>query len=209
MGTLLKFLIVCSLNRSTIVSNLFYRSDFDFKSKIVNSRLNKKFFKLCQFRNEQEWTLLYRASEHGFKASDFHAKCDNIPKTLTVIKSSNGNIFGGYTDQSWDSDSFYKSDPNAFLFSLTNLYKQPVKIKINPTNSNMAIYCSSENGPSFGSFTDDLAISSRGTNNMKEGASKLSSTFQLANYPQGSDGSNFLAGSTYFHINEIEVFMKN
>mmetsp|Transcript_25258 Transcript_25258/g.22267 ORF Transcript_25258/g.22267 Transcript_25258/m.22267 type:complete len:116 (+) Transcript_25258:731-1078(+) len=32
--------------------------------------------------------LLYRGSEHGFTAQNFHSKCDNIEHTLTVVKST-------------------------------------------------------------------------------------------------------------------------
>jgi hypothetical protein len=53
---------------------------------------------LCEFPVDQKWRLIYKGSEDGFKASDFHSKCDNKPNTLVVIKSSNGNVFGGYTD---------------------------------------------------------------------------------------------------------------
>jgi len=46
--------------------------------------------------------LLYRASRNGWAASNFHSCCDNKGPTVTVIKSGN-YIFGGYTDQSWES----------------------------------------------------------------------------------------------------------
>ena len=46
--------------------------------------------------------LLYRASRDGWASSDFHFYCDNKGPTVTVIKSGN-DIFGGYTEQSWDS----------------------------------------------------------------------------------------------------------
>ena len=50
--------------------------------------------------------LLYRASRDGWAASNFHACCDNKGPTVTVVKSGN-NIFGGYTDQSWDGRSYF------------------------------------------------------------------------------------------------------
>jgi hypothetical protein len=39
-----------------------------------------------QLKNKQ-WTLLYRATEDGFDAADFHRKCDNKGATLTIIKT--------------------------------------------------------------------------------------------------------------------------
>ena len=45
--------------------------------------------------------LLYRGSENGFEAPLFHQKCDNKGSTLVLIKSENGNLFGGFTTKSW------------------------------------------------------------------------------------------------------------
>ena len=53
------------------------------------------------FSNSDE-LLLYRASRDDWASSNFHSSCDNKGPTVTVIKSEN-NIFGGYTEQSWDS----------------------------------------------------------------------------------------------------------
>ena len=55
------------------------------------------------FSNSDE-LLLYRASRNGWASSNFHSCCDNKGPTVTVIKSGN-NIFGGYTEQSWQSKS--------------------------------------------------------------------------------------------------------
>jgi hypothetical protein len=57
---------------------------------------------------------------------NFHSKCDDKPNTLIIIKSINGNIFGGYTEQSW-SGKGYRFDPNSFIFSLNNLKKKTIK----------------------------------------------------------------------------------
>ena len=46
------------------------------------------------------WQLCYRASDDGWRAEDFHRKCDDVAPTVTVVKCKN-NIFGGYTDQCW------------------------------------------------------------------------------------------------------------
>ena len=49
-----------------------------------------------------EWRLLYRASRDGFRAATFHARCDDKGPTVTIVKSGN-NIFGGFTELSWQS----------------------------------------------------------------------------------------------------------
>ena len=51
-----------------------------------------------------DYVLLYRASRNGWAASNFHSCCDNKGPTVTVIKYGN-YIFGGYTEQSWQSSS--------------------------------------------------------------------------------------------------------
>lgn len=50
----------------------------------------------------------------------FHSCCDNKGETITVIRSTSGHIFGGYTSKSWTSSGKYVSDPNSFLFTLVN-----------------------------------------------------------------------------------------
>ena len=74
-------------------------------SKILSSKQKQMFVntwlkeKLKQPRSS--FVLLYRASRDGWAASKFHSICDNKGPTVTVVKSGN-NIFGGYTEQSWD-----------------------------------------------------------------------------------------------------------
>ena len=51
---------------------------------------------------EGKWKLLFRGSRDGFQAETFHSKCDNKGPTVTIVKSGN-NIFGGFTEISWNS----------------------------------------------------------------------------------------------------------
>ena len=69
------------------------------------------------------YKLLYRSSKNGENSKTFHDLCDNYPQTLTVIKTTKGNIFGGYTEQTWkDTDinkrGVLKKDNKAFVFSI-------------------------------------------------------------------------------------------
>jgi len=61
--------------------------------------------------------LLYQASRDGFKASDFHSKVNGIQGTLTIIKTVDNFVFGGYTEADWGSNS-YQLNQNSFIFSL-------------------------------------------------------------------------------------------
>lgn len=45
--------------------------------------------------------LIYRGSRDGFKASDFHSKCDEKGDTITFVKNSKGAVFGGFTKVPW------------------------------------------------------------------------------------------------------------
>jgi hypothetical protein len=49
-----------------------------------------------------EWRLCYRASLDGWKAEDFHSKCDNKGPTVVFVKVGNF-IFGGFTDRNWSA----------------------------------------------------------------------------------------------------------
>ena len=41
--------------------------------------------------------MLYRASEHNFRATAFHQKCDDQEDTLVFIRIEYGKTIGGYT----------------------------------------------------------------------------------------------------------------
>ena len=53
----------------------------------------------------------------------FHSKCDGIGKTITFIRSNNGNIFGGFTSIPWEISGNWIKDPSAFIFSVDNQTK--------------------------------------------------------------------------------------
>ena len=55
-------------------------------------------------------TRIYQATKHGFAVSKFHSHCDNKGPTVTLFKTTDGNIFGGYTSVSCDTSSGYKRD---------------------------------------------------------------------------------------------------
>ena len=67
--------------------------------------------------------LLWKGTRDGFGASVFHAKCNNKGPTLTVIKSNNDKIFGGYTSIPWVGSGTSKHDATAFIYSLSHKTK--------------------------------------------------------------------------------------
>ena len=98
------------------------------------------------------YRLLYRATEHGSLAVDFHSRCDDRGPTITFIQTHNDFKFGGFTNLSWCSVAEYKSnDSDAFVFSINR------KKKFIVTNKAYVIYCNLNNGCTFGAG-HDIAI---------------------------------------------------
>ena len=60
-------------------------------------------------RHSEPELLLYRGSQDGWNISDFHGKCDDKGATVTIVKTSEGYVFGGYNDQSWAGSGVFKS----------------------------------------------------------------------------------------------------
>jgi hypothetical protein len=184
-------------------------------SKILKGNQCSDLIRVCQFYPRDNWTLVYRGSDDGFDARDFHDLCDGVKNTLTIIKAKETSyIFGGYTEKAWDSFSLKKSDPNAFIYSLTNAHNQPIKIPVDPCNVQDAIYCDSEQGPTFG--LDDICIENSkmyGSNNVsiwrKKNHSNLNHIYKHPNFRRDCyEAKSFLAGSFVFDISEIEVYTR-
>ncbi|KAK8807246.1 hypothetical protein WA158_004005 [Blastocystis sp. Blastoise] len=103
---------------------------------------------------EKKWKLIFRASEHDFKASEFHKYCDTKCPTVTIIKhighDNKINIFGGYTTQYWKSitEKDFKYDDESFLFTLSNEHNIP-PTKYPLLKHDYALYCDKTSGPDF------------------------------------------------------------
>ena len=100
-------------------------SDF----KIINYDSFKKLNDWINPNRALQFQLIFRASKHGDSRDNFHKICDGKGPTVTIVKGKNGHIFGGYVTVPFSSDNKIHYDENAFLFSLTNLKKIPIKIK--------------------------------------------------------------------------------
>ena len=172
-------------------------------SAILDNNNKKAINILCNLPSVKQWKLQYRATRDGFNA--FHTKCDTVANTLTVVKSTNGNIFGGFTEKAWDSSGQYYSDPKAFIFSLINKENKPFKVTC--TNGATAINCTSTYGPTFGGG-HDIHISS-GSNANQTSYSNFGSSYKHADYQNATDkAKTILAGSYNFQTLEIEVFVR-
>jgi hypothetical protein len=70
----------------------------------IDSRIISGFPEIFADFRGKRFEILWRGSRDGFKAKEFHVRCDGHVNTLTVILDTNGNIFGGFTPLKWESD---------------------------------------------------------------------------------------------------------
>ena len=188
-------------------------------SSILNASQRIDLIKLTGFEIIDKWELIYRGSSHGFKASDFHLRCDGSSKTLTIVKSTESYIFGGYTEATWDSSAQTRPDFKAFVFSLVNLENKPLKVSVN--NQNIAIHCNPKLGPSFGnSIYNNVQLnrplsSSKNRNQVVYALSVADQSNINYNSVSSLDSSylylenkHILAGNETFQVEDIEVWKK-
>ena len=176
-------------------------NEFDIDSLILkeSKRYNEFIKKLYEWSGYNNMKLLYRGTRDGMEANYFHNKCDNQGPTISLFKIDKGYIFGGYASTDWTSYGGYKSVPDSFIFSLTNIHgTEPTKFP--NSNTSYSIYDVSNYGPTFGSG-HDICIYKNDT---------------YANFPNSyqdilSIGKSIFTGDSdnnnkNFKLKEIEVF---
>jgi hypothetical protein len=197
------------------------------KISILSKEQSENLLKICKYKSFDNCKLLYKATIDGFSSKIFHKKCDHFKNTLTIVKSINGNVFGGYTTQSWTPEKYkyYKADKNAFIFSLENRHNKPFKIKCK--SDKYAIYCNREYGPVFGcvtvennlnrslqcelSFVSDILLDlDKNNSNEFNSSTKVSHCYSNQYVEdliqQNQTNVNYLSGSLNFQILDIEVY---
>ncbi len=186
----------------------------EFASTILTTRALLRALNELLSLQLEKWALVYRASRDRFEADDFHEKCDGVTSTLTVIKTTNGNVFGGFTEKAWHSSGEQPvSDPNAYIFSLVNKRVKPFKAACS-NNGERAIFGGSSWGPIFGGDHDNygdihIASNSNLDCDAQESYSELGYSYQFSMFPVGSDKANsLLAGSHAFKTVDIEVYTR-
>ncbi len=164
---------------------------------------------LCQFPVSQGWDLTYRASRDGFSGQNFHTKCDGVSNTLTIIKTTNGNIFGAFAEKAW-TNSTHVLDPKAFIISLINKENRPFKTMVSSAPSHYALSCVSSKGPSFGYNNAYVDIDIASNSNVNQNSwCDIGRSFKHQDYLEKSAKARaILAGSQFFQTIEIEVFTK-
>jgi hypothetical protein len=106
----------------------------------------------------KEWLGATAPLQLLFKSSDaedvkgFHHACDGKANTLVIVRSKEGNIFGGFAVPAWDSSTNgWKDDPTqlSFIFVLKNTFGDP-PTRFPMKSTKYAILCKAGFGPSLG-----------------------------------------------------------
>ena len=152
-------------------------------SKILTKHEQRLFVcNLFKRRIADKVTRLYRATDPdvGFTAAKFHSLCDGKGPTLTLIQTTLGHIFGGFTTVSWELNSGYKNDTQSFIFSVDKQTKYPIF-----QNYVYAINCNSSYGPTFGGGHDIHVSDNSNANN-----SSYVNSPHTYNVPVAANGSH-------------------
>ena len=132
-STLLNYSLTSSLTINPNNSKILLDEDFNFLFP------NKNVFK----------DLLFCSDLDGDNILTYHNKCDKIPNTLTIIKTKDNFIFGGFTTNFFESSPYiWKEDENSFIFSIN------LKKKFYPKDKKKAILSVKYMGPTFGDGYD-------------------------------------------------------
>lgn len=136
--------------------------------------------------------MLFRTTRDGFLANNFHEKCDGKAYTITLVITSIGRRFGGFTDQAWDKSGNNKTGDKGFILSLDNK-----EIYYNK-NSSYNIYCQSNYGPSFGGGCDFYLCDNCNTSN---------SNYNNSDHSYNTYGKKCAMAGTYnFYVKDYEVY---
>ena len=173
------------------------------KSKIIKPELLFNDF-IIILPKIKSGILLYQISKDGASPITFHEKCNNKGPTITIIKTDDGHIFGGYNPISWINEAMYNECDDSFIFSLSDgMTIKPIKC---PLKKYMKKYAIKQNenmySPGWGEVDNaDLFISYK---NLDNSYSNLGRCYKV---PKNVDPNSFLAGkSSKWGIQEVEVF---
>jgi hypothetical protein len=119
----------------------------------IDSLIVSDFPPLFEEFRAKRFNLLWRGSRDGFRAKEFHLRCDGRANTLTLIADTDGNVFGGFTPEKWVSGWKSKGDDSlrSFLFTLRDPHDLPPrKFALRAEWKHEAIWCISGCCPVFG-----------------------------------------------------------
>ncbi|CDW80819.1 UNKNOWN [Stylonychia lemnae] len=167
---------------------------------LKNNNINDK-AKLLPLTGQSK--LLFKATNDGFQASNFHQKCDNQGANISFILSEHGHVFGGYTSISWTSPLQLQLDIDnyAFVFGLSKntLHKYY-------RSTDRAVWQHKDYLMQFG-YSGDIAIYNDSNNN-SSCYCNVGNTYKLQKSLKREEqqAQDYLGGSEQFKVLEIEVY---
>jgi len=198
---------ICSIYKENISPwteiKKFKTNQFDSIILKDSSYINEYIKKLHEWSKSKKMELIYRATRDGTTPQKFHDFCDNKGPIIILFKNEKGNIFGGYSSISWSNSGDYKSAPDSFLFTLTNIhYSAPTQFL--SKNDNKELRFSTSYGPWFGGGRD-IGIS--GDFIKTDFESYFPSTY-LDKLGKGKSTftGDYNNNNNYFKMKEIEAF---
>ena len=155
----------------------------------------KKIYNIANYENKLQFTILnlFDSNYHGDSACEFHSRCDFKNNTISIIETTTGHRFGGYTSEYFESPNEYfdKKDNLSFVFSLD-------KMKIyDVIKGKYAISCDKNYGPYF--RDDHICI-------VDEFLTKESGTCIKGKGFNTTKNYELNSGKKYFTIKRLQVF---
>jgi hypothetical protein len=147
------------------------------------------------------WSLCFRVSRDGRSPALFHTQCNNRGSTFFVTQTPAGKLVGGFAGIPWQSTGGYRSDPSAFLFSLSNGFKHVQGGSAGIQNYlNLGLYDYVNYGPTFGGGHDFFTDLSNVYVNLGHSYSCRVGAFTQATC------QNDFAGAYSFALGDLEVY---
>ncbi|KAJ5069679.1 pep-cterm sorting domain-containing protein [Anaeramoeba ignava] len=194
------------------------RNAFKFDSIIIQEK--EDFSKLRKWINDDKFFSKmkkgYSTKKEGFDSQKWHSICDNKGKTLVIMKTTNGFIFGGFTEVGFTTDKSkwreedidyqngYIRDSKSFIFSIRNARNELAqKFMIKKDQEQNSLYYFLKNGPSFGG--SDIRLNS----DLRNGYTNFGYSYNL---PKGiefktNEAKSYLVGSySSWKIEELETY---
>ncbi|XP_067308436.1 interferon-induced protein 44-like isoform X2 [Pseudorasbora parva] len=118
-------------------------------SAITSSLTEWQKKKLCSLFSHASFSLLFKASVHGYHLTTFHQKCNIQGPTVIVAYNKSGYVFGAFTSKNFGQTSQNIVDDKAFLFSFNDKEMKEDPLRVFSGNPQFAF---TDNGPNFGSL---------------------------------------------------------
>ena len=195
---ILKDIKAKKINKVKGLYEIFHSPD---ELEMVVNKILYKYYKfkkngnLVNYENKLTFCLLnlFDSDIHGDSAAVFHNNCDYKFNTISVIETTSGHRFGGYTSECFESPNEYfdKKDNLSFVFSLDKQKTYDV------IKGKYAISCDKKYGPYFRDdhicIVDDFFTQESGTCIKGKGFS-TSKNYELN------------LGKKYFTVKRLQVF---